>query len=226
MQTALITGSAKRIGRAIAIRLHSRGYKVILHCNTSRHDCETLATELGCKIVSGDLSNANSASLIFDQINERVDILINNAAYFNNDSLTNFSYEVFLKTIMVNLHAPIALARELINRNDCGVIINLLDAWAKDVTSKFLSYSISKNTLEHFTKSAAPQLPNGFRMNGLLLGAVLFNDSQNIEVFKELQNKYPCTIEDICKAVEYVITNTELNGQIIDLIKDENKLIR
>lgn len=222
MQTALITGSAKRIGKELAVYLHSKGYKVILHYYTSRLEAEKLGKELGCQVVFGNLAHTDSARFIFDQISGPVDILINSAAHFQNDSLTNFNYDGFVKTMIINLHAPIALSRELLNRNQAGVIINLLDAWAKDVATKFLSYSISKNTLEQFTRSAAPQLPNGFRMNGLLLGVTLMKEGQNPEVFKELQNKYPCKLEDICKAVEYVITNTELNGQILDLTKNES----
>ncbi|MFI4983750.1 MAG: SDR family NAD(P)-dependent oxidoreductase [Rickettsiales bacterium] len=219
MQTALITGSAKRIGKELAVSLHSKGYSVILHYHTAKSEAEELSQALGCRVVFGNLANADSARFIFDQIEGQVDILINSAAHFQNDTLANFSADTFLKTIMINFNAPIALAREMISRHPSGVIINLLDAWAKEIKPKFLSYSISKNALEKFTKSAAPQLPPGFRMNGLLLGAALIKEQQNADIFKELQNKYPCTVEDICKAVEYVITNTELNGQIIDLTK-------
>lgn len=216
MKTALITGSAKRIGKEIAMHLAKQNYNIIIHHHTSKEEALELQKQIpNSQVVFGNLQHADAARFILDQVNGNVDVLINNASIFENDSLSNFTYDVFVKSMMINLHAPMAFTTEMQKLYKSGVIINLLDAWAAGHPSNFLSYCISKNSLKEFTLQGSKQLKKGFRMNGILIGAALHKEGYPKEFFDKLYKKYPSSIESICKAIDYIITNTS-NGMLID----------
>lgn len=217
MKTALITGSAKRIGKKIALYLAKQNYRIIIHHNTSQEEALELQKQIpNSQIIFGNLEQSDAAKLILDQINEKVDILINNAATFKNDSLDNFSYDHLLKAMTINLYAPMAFTMEMQKRYESGVIINLLDAWAADHPSNFLSYCISKNSLKEFTIQGSKQLRDGFRMNGILIGAALHKEGYPKEFFDALQKKYPSSPEGICKALDSILSDNVMNGEIIE----------
>ena len=217
MKTALITGSAKRIGKEIALHLAKQNYRIIIHHNTSKEEALELQKQVpNSQIVFGNLQHSDATKLILNQINGKVDILINNAAIFKNDSLDNFTYDYLLKSMMINLYAPMAFTMEMQKRYESGVIINLLDAWAADHPSNFLSYCISKNALKDFTIQGSKQLKDGFRMNGILIGAALHKEGYPKEFFDALQKKYPSSPEGICKAVDYILSDSDMNGEIVE----------
>jgi pteridine reductase len=216
MKTALITGSAKRIGREIALHLAKQNYRIIIHHHTSKDEALALHDEIpNSQIVFGNLQHSDAARFILDQVDGKVDILINNAAIFENDSLDNFTYDRFLKSMMINLYAPMALTMEMQKRYKSGVIINLLDLWAADHPNNFLSYCTSKNSLKEFTLQGAKQLKNNFRMNGILIGAALYKEDYPKEFFDNLQKKFPSSVEGICQAVDYILSDNQINGELV-----------
>lgn len=216
MKTALITGAAKRIGKEIALHLAKQNYRIIIHHHTSKDEALELQKQIpNSQIVFGNLQHSDAARFILDQVDGKVDILINNAAIFENDSLDNFTYDRFLKSMMINLYAPMALTMEMQKRYEAGIIINLLDAWAADHPSNFLSYCTSKNSLKEFTLQGSKQLKKGFRMNGILIGAALHKEGYPKDIFVTLQKKYPSSPEGICKAVDYILSDIQINGELI-----------
>jgi NAD(P)-dependent dehydrogenase (short-subunit alcohol dehydrogenase family) len=220
MQTALITGSAKRIGREIAIHLSKQGYRVVIHYNSSSNEAENLAKEItNSQIVFGNLKHSDSARFILDQIDGEVSIIINNAAHFSNDTIENFTFDSFYRHLMVNLHAPISFTHEVLNRYKSCVIINVLDSWAHDYPTNFISYCTSKNALWDFTKQVANQIPKEFRINGIALGAVMHKEGYPKDIYKKLSEQYPTKIEDICNAIDNILSDEDMNGEIIDLVK-------
>lgn len=216
MKTALITGAAKRIGKEIALHLAKQYYRIIIHHHTSKDEALELQKQIpNSQIVFGNLQHSDAARFILDQVDGKVDVLINNAAIFENDSLDNFTYDRFLKSMMINLYAPMALTMEMQKRYEAGIIINLLDAWASDHPNNFLSYCTSKNSLKEFTLQGSKQLKKGFRMNGILIGAALHKEGYPKDVFDKLQKKYPSSSEGICKAVDYILSDIQMNGELI-----------
>ncbi len=216
MKTALITGSAKRIGKEIALHLAKQNYNIIIHHHTSKEEAIALQKQIpNSQIVFGNLQHSDAARFVLDQANGNIDVLINNAAIFENDSLDNFTYDRFLKSMMINLYAPMSFTIEMQKRYKSGIIINLLDAWAADHPSNFLSYCTSKNSLKEFTLQGSKQLKNGFRMNGILIGAALYKEGYPKDFFDKLQKKYPSSVESICNAIDYIMKN-DINGALLN----------
>ncbi len=217
MKTALITGGAKRIGKEIALHLANQNYRIIIHHHTSKDAAVDLQKQIpNSKVVFGNLQHSDAARFILDQAQGKVDVLINNAAIFENDSIHSFTYDIFLKSMMINLYAPMAFTMEMQKRYDSGVIINLLDLWAADHPNNFLSYCTSKNSLRDFTIQAAKQIKEGFRINGILIGAALYKEGYPKEFFDTLQKKYPSSPEGICKAIDYILSDNNVNGEIVE----------
>lgn len=220
MKTALITGAAKRIGKELAVHLSKQNYRVVIHYNTSKNEAEKIKESFpNTELVFGNLKHSDSARFVLDQIKGDVDVIINNAANFENDSVTNFTFDSFYQHMMINLHTPISFIHEAITRYESCSIINVLDSWAFDNPQNFLSYCVSKNSLRNATLQIAKQLKTGFRVNGISLGAAMHKDGYPKDVFEKLQEKYPTNIEDICKAVDNILSDEAMNGEIIDLVK-------
>jgi NAD(P)-dependent dehydrogenase (short-subunit alcohol dehydrogenase family) len=223
MKTALITGSAKRIGREIALHLAQKNYKIFIHYNTSLNEAEELQQLIpNSELICVDLKDKEAAKSILDQASSNINLLINNASIFQNDDKSNYSSEVSNSILQVNLLTPIKLIHELTVRQKSASIINMVDSWAQNNTTNFLSYCQSKNSLAQYTIQAASDLPKGFNINAISIGMALYKEGFPKEIYEELSKKYPSSVEGICKAIDSILSNESLNGQILDITKDAN----
>ena len=178
---ALITGSAKRIGKKIAQFLASEDYDVAIHYNKSDSEAKKVADKLikygiTTSIFKADLNDEKSVlKLIHNVQNEfsNLNLLINNASIFVESSLVETDEELLNRTLNINFKAPFILSREFAKKCTEGQIINILDTRiSKNSTSHFV-YSISKKALAEFTKLAAVELAPGVRVNGIAPGLIL-----------------------------------------------------
>ena len=134
-RTALITGAAKRIGRAMALAVAGRGADVVVHYNTARQDASSLADEirlLGRRAwpIQCDLSDADAAAELVGRARdeaESIDILINNASIYPTGRITEISAADLAQNVQLHAFAPLTLSRAVAEHADAGDIINLLD---------------------------------------------------------------------------------------------------
>jgi pteridine reductase len=215
MKKALITGGAKRIGAEIAKYLSQTGYEIIIHYNTAKEDAENISKLYGAKLIQADFNNPDSITKLIDQ---DLDLLINNASMFKNDNILDFEESVFIQQQIVNFYTPIKLIQQLVIKNKPCQVINILDAWALSKPRNFLSYTISKNELYHFTRNYPSMLSNNVqvKVNGILLGAVLFKECQSQKIFDDLKEKFPTSLQDIFDAINLLLSDNNLNGKVID----------
>lgn len=206
MNKALVTGGLKRIGGEISAFLSSKDYIVHKHYNSSANDKNDR--------LKADFTNRDDFSKFLENL-ESYDVLINNAAIFENDNLDSMTYESLTKHLKVNLEAPVLISSRLIKLNPNIKIINILDAWAKDLPEKFTSYTLSKLALAEATKLMSKQA-NVF---GIELGFTLHKPPYPQEYFDLMHKKYPSSIEDVCKALEFILDDKVPTGTIIDLTK-------
>ncbi|MFC1497630.1 SDR family oxidoreductase [Verrucomicrobiota bacterium] len=193
--TALVTGGAVRIGRAICKALADHGCNVVVHYNRSEKDAGELAEELGRKgvrsfTVKGDLSSEKDCKRIvkdaFDKAGQ-INILINNAAVFHKYNMETASEAEIAEELQINYHAPVMLT-EIFASNlktsitpslhhsialPAGKVINLLDRRIIGVDPECLPYQLSKKKLAEFTRSAALEFAPHITVNGVAPGAVL-----------------------------------------------------
>lgn len=183
-KTALITGGAIRIGKAIALELAESGCNVILHYNKSELSAIKLQEEINKMgvhsfLVKGDLSLTEKAAEIIDKcykIVPRVDILINNAAIYLKGSALETTSNLWERQFSLNLKAPFFLSKafsEYLPNDLQGKIINISDARVNKISIDHFAYRLTKQALNYMTKMLALELAPRITVNAVALGLMM-----------------------------------------------------
>ncbi|MHC5021504.1 MAG: SDR family NAD(P)-dependent oxidoreductase [Planctomycetota bacterium] len=184
-RTALVTGAARRIGRAIALELAAHGWDVVLHCHAStdaaeavRGECEALGVRAA--VVPGDLSVAEDLADLWDRCADAldpIDLLVNNAAVYPRTPLADVTLEDWKLALRVNLVAPAELARRagltMRSRGNGGCIVNITDWATARPQPNFLPYHAAKGALDTVTLALAKELAPEVRVNAVAPGPIL-----------------------------------------------------
>jgi len=225
-KTALITGAARRIGRAIALDLAARGINIIAHYHTSALEMDELINTLKTYNVKAfplkaDLASAEAADILCRQalqLTGNVDILINNASIFPESTLLDFSGEELAQNININSFAPLLLARCLFRRQQ-GVIINLLDTRIRDYDREHAAYHLSKRMLFDLTRMLAVEFAPLVRVNAIAPGAILPPAGADPSAYNRMIKTNPLQThgceEDITEAVAYLLGSRFVTGQVL-----------
>lgn len=226
-KTALVTGGAVRIGKAICEALADEGCNVVIHCRRSLSSAQQLATSLkgrGVKawVVCEALdSEADCRSLIADALKQakQLDILINNAAVFHKNRLATVTERKLRLEFGVNLFVPICLTRFFAEQADRGAVINLLDRRILANDAECIPYSLSKKALAAFTQEAALALAPAFTVNAVAPGAVLPPPGKGAEYLFDHAGRIPLktriTPEDVAAGVVALLRLEGVTGQTI-----------
>ncbi|MCK4658647.1 MAG: SDR family oxidoreductase [Phycisphaerae bacterium] len=228
---ALVTGSARRVGRAIALELASAGCDLALHYNRSQDEAAQLLRQIeACNrrahLIPGDLSQPTSWGRIVSVCVEafgRLDVLVNNAAVFDPMALAGFDHAAWERTMRINLTAVAGMchhAAEHLRSGGCGCILNLCDIAADRPFGRHLAYSCAKAGVVALTKALALELAPEVRVNAVSPGIAAFPDDYDNTTRRRLIAKVPLqragTPEDIAKAVRYLVADAPyVTGQII-----------
>lgn len=226
-RVALVTGGARRIGRAIALELAGRGWDVAVHCHRSREEAEAVAAqirELGRRaaVLQADLADEGATGGLVAACTAALGTptcLVNNASLFQYDVATSFSYASLDTHMRTNVAAPLLLARELhkaLKPEQRGVVINLLDQKLDNLNPDFLSYTLSKAALQTATLQLAQALAPRLRVVGVAPGITLVSGDQSGSGFKRAHRMTPLgqssTPDDIAQAVAYLAEARAVTG--------------
>jgi NAD(P)-dependent dehydrogenase (short-subunit alcohol dehydrogenase family) len=226
-KTALVTGAARRIGRAIALGLAQRGWDVVVHYRHSTDDAqdtvaqiETLgqrAVALGC-----DLSDEQAVRALIRRASAAlgpISCVVNNASLFEYDSAADFSQASLDAHMHANLMAPVLLAQALHAATPDGaqaVVVNLLDQKLFNLNPDFLSYTLSKAALHSATTMLAQALAPKLRVVGVAPGITLLSGEQSEADFVQAHTKTPLgrssTPDDIATAVCFAAEASAITG--------------
>jgi NAD(P)-dependent dehydrogenase (short-subunit alcohol dehydrogenase family) len=224
---ALVTGAARRIGRAIALGLARDGWDVAVHYGSSRAEAlETVAAiaALGRRgaAVDCDLADAGATAGLLARAAAAlgpVSCLVNNASLFDYDNVSDFSAAQLARHMQVNVSAPLLLAQALHAATPAGsqaVVINLLDQKLYNLNPDFLSYTLSKAALHTATTMLAQALAPTVRVVGIAPGITLVSGEQSEEGFGKAHQLTPLgrssTLEDVADSVCYVARARALTG--------------
>ncbi|WP_411818723.1 SDR family oxidoreductase [Hyphococcus sp. DH-69] len=229
--TALVTGAAKRLGRAMALRLGDAGFNIAVHYNSSREDAEVVVAELtamGRKAVAlpADLSDEKQTASLMAQAGKALGpmtLLVNSASVFEHDDIDDMTRASWNQHIETNLWAPLKLAQDFAAqapKNANNLIVNITDQRVLKLTPQFLSYTTSKAALQELTITLAQGLgPKGIRVNAIGPGPTLRNARQSEEDWAR-QNQstilgYGADADDICDALLYLVSAKAVTGQLI-----------
>ncbi len=236
--TALITGGAVRVGRAITLGLAEAGLRVVIHYHNSAAPARELAAEIrdrGGEAVTlqADLGRHDEVLLLADQAEEPfgpVDVLINNASIFPDAGLDEVDRALWDRTMAINLEAPFFLTQQLGGRMKArgrGLIINLGDLAGMQSWRGYVAHGISKAALLHLTKVAARSLAPEVRVNAIAPGTVLPPQEMADSVVESLASRAPLqrngSPDDVVHAVLYLLHAEFVTGET--LVIDGGRLL-
>jgi NAD(P)-dependent dehydrogenase (short-subunit alcohol dehydrogenase family) len=231
-QTALITGAAKRIGRAIALDLAAHGWRVGIHYRSSRDEAQRLVEEIRAAggtaaALQGDLGDAEDVRSLVARCAEALGAptcLVNNASEFLLDTITSLSAKDWDTHLDINLKAPVFLAQALylaLPEGAEGNVINICDQRVWRPTPQFFSYTISKAGLWTATQTLAQAMAPRVRVNAIGPGPVLKSVHQTDADFAAETSATPLergpTLAEISAAVRFILATPSMTGQMIAL---------
>ncbi|WP_269515788.1 SDR family oxidoreductase [Brevundimonas subvibrioides] len=225
---ALVTGGARRIGRAIVLALARRGHDVAIHHRESTDAAEAVASEvraLGRRaaVISADLTDEAAVRALVPAATAALgplSVLVNNASVFEDDRVGALSREIWDRHIETNLRAPVVLAEAFAAQApDGSAIVNLLDQRVLKPDPRFVSYAISRNGLWWATRTLAQALAPRIRVNGVGPGPTLKSIHQSDADFQAEAAAVPlghgAAPDEIAEAVLYLVQARSVTGQMI-----------
>jgi NAD(P)-dependent dehydrogenase (short-subunit alcohol dehydrogenase family) len=231
-RSALVTGGARRIGRAIALTLAAHGWDVAVHYGGSRDDAEALAAEIKqherrATALAADLTRETEVASLVPRAIEAIGpltLLVNNASVFERDDAMTVTRASWDRHIETNLRAPFVLmqdfARQLPADAD-GSVVNILDERVWNLTPYFVSYTVSKAGLWTLTQTMALALAPRIRVNGIGPGPTLPSSRQSDEQFRRQVELLPLqrgtSPDEIARAVMFILESPAMTGQMIAL---------
>jgi NAD(P)-dependent dehydrogenase (short-subunit alcohol dehydrogenase family) len=232
LKAVLITGAAKRIGRALALDLAQAGWDVAVHCNSSVKEAEEAAATIRASgrraaVVQGDLSKKDMPKLLIEEAARALhglSALINNASVFNPDEVGSITPEGWAEHLDTNLRAPVLLSQAFARQLPDGMagnIINIIDQRVWKLTPKFFSYTASKSALWTATQTLAQALAPRIRVNAIGPCPALPNIRMDEEEFSK-QSRLTLlgrgtTPAEICAAARFILSQPAMTGQMIVL---------
>ena len=232
-RTALVTGGAVRIGKAIGEALAGAGCNIVVHFDRSGDEAADTAEEIRAKgveahVVKGSLAESAECERIMNEAWELaggLDVLINNAAVFHKESLAESTDESLLQDLQVNLLAPIALTRAFASRLEgggdgaSGAVVNIVDRRISSNEPGCMPYLLSKKALAEFTRNAALELAPRITVNAVGPGAILAPSGEDESVARELAGEAPldyfCGPGDVARAVVFLLESDGVTGQTL-----------
>jgi NAD(P)-dependent dehydrogenase (short-subunit alcohol dehydrogenase family) len=231
-RAALVTGGARRIGRALVLGLAEAGYAVAIHHHRSQTEAQGLVAEIeraGGKAVAlaADLADEAAVKALLPRAAAAlgpIGALVNNASIFGNDTVATATHDSWDTHFAVNLRAPYVLIQQFaaLLPADCGgVVINLLDERVWNLTPYFVSYTLSKSALWTLTRTMALALAPRIRVNGIGPGPTMPSPRQSPEQFAERCRAMPLqrgtSPAEIAAALRFILSAPAMTGQMIAL---------
>lgn len=231
-RVALVTGAARRVGRATALRLAKAGCHVAVHYHTSA--AEAADTAAACRAagvqaepLGANLEDAAATAALVAEVQQRfggLDILINNASVFEHMSLEDFTLVDWERTLRTNLTAPMQLvhAARAALRRARGRVVNLSDVATLRPWPDHLAYMVSKGGLDTLTRVLARALAPEVNVVGIAPGVAAWPPDYDAATRQRLTARIPLqragTEQDIADAVHFVLRDGDyITGAVLPI---------
>jgi pteridine reductase len=229
-KVALITGSAKRLGLAIASELAGRGARIAIHYRSSNEEAQAALKSIralggDAAVFQADLRDPEAIGEMFTRIKEvfdGIDILVNNASEFapaTADQTTPVQWDSQMDS---NAKGPFFVAQEaarMMRASGQGKIINLADVAGELIWPSHLPYSVSKAALIALNRGLAKAYAPHIQVNAIAPGPILFpayySDEQKKSAIERTLLKRAGNPQDIVNAVVFLIENDYITGELI-----------
>jgi NAD(P)-dependent dehydrogenase (short-subunit alcohol dehydrogenase family) len=228
----LVTGAARRVGRAIALELAAHGFDIALHCRQSRVEAEATAADVRAagaraQVFAADLADEAACGALVPAVAKamgRVDAVVNNASHFEYDSVETFSYAAMDAHWRANTAPAVVLARSLAAHlrgcSELGCVVNLSDQKLWNQNPDYFSYTLSKAALDAATTLLAQALAPQVRVVGVAPGVTLVSGAaMDVASFDAAHRMTPLgrssTPEDVARTVRFAIESRAITGTTI-----------
>ncbi len=232
---ALVTGAAHRLGRSFAECLARQGFAIALHYFKSGAIVANVVNEIrkyGVPVfpIQADLCDQNAIRDLFIEIDSLVNnpklgidpmrVLVNSAAVMVKSDVKTLKVEEFDTVMALNFRAPFFCSQEAFSRmTKGGVIVNISDIAAEKTWKDYAVYTASKAGLDTMTRMLAKSFAPTVRVNGIAPGLVLAAAEITATEWSRLISRLPlnreASLEELCNALEFLIKNEYITGQII-----------
>lgn len=240
MTQALVTGAAKRLGRAMALYLADRGHDVAIHYAGSSDAAEEVAAQIRAKgrkavTVQADLTvEAEMQTLVAraaEALGGPLTVLVNNASIFEYDTLASATRTSWDRHLESNLRAPFVLTQGFAAQAPKGardengepiasaLVVNMIDQRVRKLTPEFMTYTIAKAALWTLTQTSAQGLAPDIRVNAIGPGPTMQGARQSAEHFAAQRGAtvlgrgaHPA---DITAALGYFLDAPSITGQLL-----------
>lgn len=222
METAIVTGGAKRIGAALVRALAADGWHVLIHYRRSKAEAEALAAEIGnASTVQADLADPAAADAIMAALDGLPPprLLVNNASLFAHDDIGDFTPASWAAHLDVNLRGPALLSQAFAARAGQGLIVNMLDAKLAAPNPDFFSYTISKFGLAGLTELAARAFAPAIRVCAIAPSVTMVSGPQSRANFDRVHGLNALgrgvDVGEIVAALRFLIATPSITGHTI-----------
>ncbi len=225
--TALVTGAAQRLGRAIALALAQEGANVVVHYRSSQEEAEALRAVLAdlgvCAwAVQADLADEAATAGLIDRAWDLcgpLSLLINNASDFPPSTIQDVQWRDLQRQMAATAWAPFVLSRDFARRAERGMIVNLLDSRLTSWDWGHVAYLWAKQLLGHMTTHLALAYAPHITVNAVAPGLILPPPGQDEAYLEALAETVPLRRhggpEDIAAAVVFLLKSDFITGEVI-----------
>ena len=232
-KVALVTGGAKRVGRAIVQKLADEGFDVAFTYLSSEaeaaafeHDLKSIGRR--AMAIRTDLTQPDTApGAVFDAFKQQfnqLDVLVNNASLFQAARLGNTTLDMMRNVAAIHVQSPLLLCQKFASmlRSCGGHVVNMIDLLAERPWPDYLIYCASKAALANLTLGLARELAPEVTVNGIAPGVVDWPDDYPQSEREKYLNRVPLarpgTPQDVANLVHFLVTGgSYITGQIIRL---------
>jgi len=238
-KVALVTGAARRVGRAVALGLARRGAGVVVHYGRSEDAARKTAQEIRalgvpCWLAPADLRDPDAIDRLFEELRgdpPRLDLLVNSAASFESKPFAEISAAEWDAVLALNLRAPFLLTQRAAAwireserpEDESGLVVNLADLSGVQAWRGFAHHGVSKAGLLHLTRVAARELAPAVRVNAIVPGAILPPPGMDEDsaLWRETAQRVPLrrtgTPDQVAHTVVYLAENEFATGAVVNL---------
>ena len=226
-RTALVTGGAHRIGKAIVLELGRMGFNIALHYHRSEQDAKKVARQVEkqgvrCHLFQCDFSNMNEVHELIPRVIEvfpDLNVLINSVSLFEKATLLSTNEDLFDRMMTVNLKVPLFLTRDFAHHAKKGSVINIVDTKIARTLFRYFVYTLTKKSLLDLTLMSAKELAPGIRVNAIAPGLILPPAGKDESYLDSLSKNIPLqkkgSPEKVSQAVRFLIESDFITGECI-----------
>ncbi len=226
-KSALVTGGAKRIGRAFSLALADMGYDIALHYASSESAAKHTADEIRsegrtCELFQCDLSRIEAVRELIPDVFARFpgcEVLINNASIFQKRTFQETTPDFFETMLNIHLKAPFFLSQSFAGHCRYGLIVNMTDTRITHPSGNYFTYTLSKQMLFQLTKMTAKVLGPDIRVNAIAPGMILPSTETTEAQRAKMQAALPLRREgnprNLVSALEYLVRDDFVTGECL-----------